>query len=155
MYRGAIEPQFYAELLKGLNIDPSTVPNQMDSDQWPTMKEKFAQIFATKTQAEWTSIFDGTDACVTPVLSFQESIPHATAVTIPEKQWPRKAVPPQPAPQLSRTPARSANNDDDAESPFLTPGSHSREILGEFGCSAQEIQQLIQSKAVIDRSSRL
>lgn len=125
----------------------------MDSDQWPNMKERFAQAFATKTQAEWTSIFDGTDACVTPVLSFRESIPQATAVTVPEKQWPRQAAPPQPAPQLSRTPARPANND--VDDPFLTPGKHTREILAQFGFTVQEIQQLLQSKAIVDRSSRL
>ena len=73
---GAIEPHFYSLLLKvkykyikgfnlkGLEIDPSSVPGQNDQDSWPAMKEKFQSIFATKTQSEWSKIFDGTDACV-------------------------------------------------------------------------------------------
>lgn len=146
--RGAIEPQFYAELLRGLGIDASSLPDQHNDEQWPAMKERFAQIFATKTQAQWTEIFDGTDACVAPVLSFQEAIPDASAVTTPEKQWPRQAAPPQPAPILSRTPAREPAQDID--DPFLQPGEHSADVLAQFGIPKENIHRLVQSGAVID-----
>ncbi|ORY92378.1 CoA-transferase family III domain-containing protein [Syncephalastrum racemosum] len=147
-YIGAIEPQFYAQLLRGLGIDANSLPDQHNDEQWPAMKERFADIFATKTQAEWTEIFDGTDACVAPVLSFQEAIPNSSQVTTPEKQWPRQAAPPQPAPILSRTPARAPAQDID--DPFLQPGEHSADVLAQFGLTKENIHQLIQSGAVID-----
>jgi len=66
---GAIEPQFYLQLLKGLGLDAAALPKQMDAKSWPDMKRRFADIFRTKTRAEWESTFEGTDACVSPVLS--------------------------------------------------------------------------------------
>jgi len=70
---GAIEPQFYAELLDGLGIDPATLPPQHDRAHWPETKQRFAEVFASKTRDEWTEIFVGRDACATPVLSFAEA----------------------------------------------------------------------------------
>ncbi|KAI7877205.1 CoA-transferase family III [Lichtheimia hyalospora FSU 10163] len=148
---GAIEPQFYAELIKGLGLKLEELPNQHDNEQWPAMKERFATIFASKTQAEWTDIFDGTDACVAPILSFLEPIPGASPITQQERQWPRQAAPPQPAPALSRTPARPADYESDV--PFLTPGEHTCQILTQFGFSKNKIDQLLQSGAAMDASS--
>ncbi|GAA4173481.1 CaiB/BaiF CoA-transferase family protein [Gryllotalpicola koreensis] len=70
---GAIEPQFYAELLDGLGIDPDSLPPQHDRAHWPETKQRFADAFRAKTRAEWTDIFVGRDACTTPVLSFAEA----------------------------------------------------------------------------------
>nr|WP_206038005.1 CaiB/BaiF CoA-transferase family protein [Rhodococcus sp. HNM0569] len=70
---GSIEPQFYALLLKGLELDPADLPNQMDVSKWGEMKKLFADKFASKTRDEWTEIFLGTDACVSPVLTFAEA----------------------------------------------------------------------------------
>lgn len=70
---GAIEPQFYAELLDGLGIDPGSLPPQHDRAHWPEIKRRFADVFRGKTRAEWTEIFVGRDACTTPVLSFAEA----------------------------------------------------------------------------------
>ncbi|KAI9494773.1 alpha-methylacyl-CoA racemase [Zychaea mexicana] len=147
---GAIEPQFYAQFLKGLGLDPKDLPDQHDRDQWESMKGTFAKVFATKTQAVWTEIFDGTDACVAPVLSFREEIPNVSMVATPEKQWPRKAVPPQPAPILSRTPAKEARHD--AEDPFLAPGTHTMEVLSQFGVPQTQIRALLQKGAFIDKA---
>jgi len=71
---GAIEPQFYAELLKGLGLenDPD-LPQQLDAPRWDDIKERFTEVFKTKTRDEWTAIFDGTDACTTPILDFIEA----------------------------------------------------------------------------------
>ena len=44
--------------------DDATLPHQMDNSEWPAMKEKFKEIFKTKTRDEWSAIFGGTDACV-------------------------------------------------------------------------------------------
>lgn len=71
---GAQEPQFYAQLLRGLRLDKEKdeLPEQWDRTQWPVMKTKFERIFKTKTMNEWRAVFDGTDACVSPVLNWDE-----------------------------------------------------------------------------------
>jgi len=67
---GAIEPQFYAALLKGMGLEPSDLPgNRDDRADWPKLKDFFAAEFKKKTREEWEAIFDGTDACCTPVLT--------------------------------------------------------------------------------------
>ncbi|MFC0313310.1 CaiB/BaiF CoA transferase family protein [Gordonia phosphorivorans] len=78
---GAIEPQFYAQLLAGLELDPESLPHQLDTARWPELKEKFIEVFATKTRDEWASVFDGTDACVSAILDFTEAPndPHLAA----------------------------------------------------------------------------
>ena len=61
---GAIEPQFYAELIRLLELENEELPDQNDQSQWPKLKERFASLFLIKTRDEWQEIFDGTDACV-------------------------------------------------------------------------------------------
>lgn len=140
---GAIEPQFYEQLIKGLGLDSDKLPSQLSFSDWPKMKEKFASIFAQKTQAEWCDIFDGTDACVTPVLSFDDVASHQH-----NKQ--RKSfikndqeeINPRPAPLLSRTPAVPSCKRD----PFI--GEHTKEILLEYGFTEQEIAKLYSDKVI-------
>lgn len=69
---GALEPQFYAALLKGLDFKKDDVPPREDRDNWPIIREMFTNRFREKTRAEWEAIFDGTDACATPVLEQDE-----------------------------------------------------------------------------------
>jgi alpha-methylacyl-CoA racemase len=102
---GAIEPQFFAQLLEGLGLSPDEVPNQMDRDAFGETKKIFAERFASKTRDEWTQIFAGTDACVTPVLTWSEAAEgeHLTArSTIVYENGFHQAA---PAPRFSRTPA--------------------------------------------------
>ncbi|KAG0224819.1 hypothetical protein BGW41_004943 [Actinomortierella wolfii] len=126
---GAIESEFYAQLLKGLGLDPvrDNLPEQTDTSAWPQMKELFTKLFAEKTQEEWVAIFDLTDACVTPVLDYY-SMPQPAA-----------------APNLSRTPARPVSAEQEA---FLDVGSHTSEVLLEAGFSKAEIQELVNKKAI-------
>ena len=70
---GSIEPQFFSQLLQGLGLSPEEVPPQHDRDRFEEMAAILTERFATKTRAEWTAIFDGTDACVTPVLTWTEA----------------------------------------------------------------------------------
>jgi alpha-methylacyl-CoA racemase len=71
---GAIEPQFYAELLTGLGLfDQANVPDRNDVSQWESLRAMFTQAFRTRTRDEWAAVFDGIDACVTPVLTFAEA----------------------------------------------------------------------------------
>jgi alpha-methylacyl-CoA racemase len=70
---GAIEPQFFAQLVSGLGLTPDDVPNQFELGRYDEMKAIFTERFAGKTRDEWTAVFAGTDACVTPVLSWTEA----------------------------------------------------------------------------------
>ena len=72
---GAIEPQFYAALLSILGIAPEEAP-QHDRDRWPELSRRFAEVFRTRTRADWTAVFEQADACTTPVLSLDEAIAH-------------------------------------------------------------------------------
>ncbi|KAI8065196.1 CoA-transferase family III domain-containing protein [Gongronella butleri] len=149
---GAIEPQFYAALLRGLALDKdASLPDQLDQEQWPAMKERFRAIFASKTQLEWTRVFDGTDACCTPVLSTQHAIPGSETEEKPTSKdhWPRRAILPQPAPSLDRTPAHRADYQDNGAS-FLQAGAHTIDILAEHGISGNDISNLIQKGIVHD-----
>ncbi|ROZ46282.1 CoA transferase [Rhodococcus sp. WS3] len=72
---GAIEPQFYSEFIRLLDLTPEAAP-QWDRSRWAELKERIAGIFKTKTRAEWSRIFEGTDACATPVLGLEEAAHH-------------------------------------------------------------------------------
>lgn len=70
---GALEPQFFRELLKGLGLSGQGIEKTRDDrETWPGLKEKFEKIFKSKTRSEWEAVFDGTDACCTPVLEYKE-----------------------------------------------------------------------------------
>ncbi|MFJ8749955.1 CaiB/BaiF CoA transferase family protein [Streptomyces sp. NPDC102441] len=102
---GAIEPQFYARMLDILDLDPATLPGQLDTDRWDELREALTAAFATRTRDEWTELFDGQDACVTPVLTYDEALdhPHMRARgTYVELDG---VAQPAPAPHFSRTPA--------------------------------------------------
>lgn len=89
---GAIEAQFYAELLTGLDLRDTALPDQHDRAGWPERRKRFADVFATRTRDEWDAALSETDACVTPVLRFDEvhSHPHMAARrNIVETGWRR------------------------------------------------------------------
>jgi len=70
---GALESQFFTELMKGLGLSGTKLEeNRLDRSTWPKLKETFTGIFKEKTRSEWEQVFDGTDACCTPVLEYRE-----------------------------------------------------------------------------------
>jgi alpha-methylacyl-CoA racemase len=73
---GALEPQFYAALLRGLGLDEADLPTQLDPLGWPVLRQRFTEAFLARTRDEWAEVFAGTDACVTPVLSLAEAPAH-------------------------------------------------------------------------------
>lgn len=102
---GAIEPQFFAALLGGLGLSPDEVPSQLEIGSYQQMYDVFAQRFASRTRDEWTQVFAGTDACVTPVLTWSEAAvdDHLNArSTVITAHGVEQAA---PAPRFSRTPA--------------------------------------------------
>lgn len=139
---GAIEPQFYAALLAGLGLDAATMPQQMDQSKWAETAARFTEIFASRTRAEWCAIFDGTDACVAPILNLGEVADHphnaARALLIADGTGKRE---PAPAPRLSRTPGVGSR-------PLPEVGEHTRAVLAEYGFGESEVARLIAAGAV-------
>jgi len=100
---GAIEPQFYADLLKGLGLDGADLPAQNDISRWPELREVFTKAFAAHDRAHWTKVFEGTDACTTPVLSFAEVLDEPHVVERNTFYDDEGNLQPMPAPRFSRT----------------------------------------------------
>jgi alpha-methylacyl-CoA racemase len=101
---GAIEEKFYEELLSRLELKDT--PPQHDTARWPILKRAFADKFRTRTRDEWCKVFEGSDACFAPVLSFSEARnhPHSAArSSFVESSGVRQ---PAPAPRFSRTPGQ-------------------------------------------------
>lgn len=74
---GAIEPPFYEAFVRGLGLDPPSLPDRDRRDNWPALHQRFAAVLRTRTRDEWASVFESTDACVTPVLAMGEAPRHA------------------------------------------------------------------------------
>ena len=102
---GAIEPQFYALLLDRLGIPAGDLPAQLDRDGWDEVHAAFAKAFRTRSRDEWTAVFDGTDACVSPVLAPAEAAGHPHARERGAFVEVGGVTQPAPAPRFGRTPA--------------------------------------------------
>ncbi|CAN5614563.1 CaiB/BaiF CoA-transferase family protein [soil metagenome] len=101
---GSIEPQFFAKLLTGLGLSPDDVPGQFERDRYDEMHAIFTRRFAGRTRGHWTAVFAGTDACVTPVLTWTEAADddHLRGRgTLIDRSGVTQAA---PAPRFSRTP---------------------------------------------------
>jgi alpha-methylacyl-CoA racemase len=134
---GPIEPQFRAIFLERLGLSAET--NMLDPDQWPAQRAQLDRIFATKSRAEWETVFTDTDACVFPVLSIAEapSYPHnAVRKTFVEVEG---VAQPSPAPKLTRTPATL-----NAAPP--TVGQDTSAILRELG---RDVDDLVKRGVVL------
>lgn len=138
---GALEPQFYAEFVTKLGAD-ELVGAQYDLPNWGKMRERFAELFRTKKQHEWAEIFEGSDACVSPILSFTEAGEHPHLTARGTYQTVNGAQQPAPAPRFSRT-----------ENPPIRhpsiPGADSRNVLSDWDISAAD--DFLTSGAVLQR----
>jgi alpha-methylacyl-CoA racemase len=138
---GAIEPQFYSALLSGLGEvaaeEVGSLPPQMSSTHWPAMKQTFAEIFASRDRAFWIKTFEGTDACVSPVLTLSEAAEHehlvARGTYVPGYG---EAVQPAPAPRFSRS--RTS-----WPLPAEAPGASTTEALASWGVDARRVAALV------------
>jgi alpha-methylacyl-CoA racemase len=138
---GAIEPKFFAEFVAGLGID-IPLSSQYDKAGWPEMRARIADRFAQRTQAEWVTSYEGTDACVSPVLSLREAPtdPHVRQRgTLLETDG---SIQPGVAP---RFPAHELVPPPPGSSPL--PGAHTRQVLTELGIS--DIDELLASGAAM------
>lgn len=102
---GAVEARFYAELLEKLGLADAELPKQHDREGWPVLRERFAAVFAERTREEWCRVFDGSDACVAPVLGFSEAPGHPQHRARESFVEFDGVVQPAPAPRFSQTPS--------------------------------------------------
>jgi len=100
---GAIEERFFRELLSRLELNAKTSPAQHDRSRWPEMRKQFSAVFKSKTRDEWCRVFEGSDACFAPVLSWSEA--RRDAHNASRKAFFKLAgvEQPAPAPRFSRT----------------------------------------------------
>ena len=141
---GALEPQFYAELLQRLGLDgDESFAGQMDRTRWPQLKLRFAELFKTRTRDQWCAALDATDVCFAPVLTMSEATVHPHNVARSTFVDVNGRVQPAPAPRFSRT--HEAIGIEPAH-----PGQHSRDVLTDWGVSAERIGALVESGAVVD-----
>jgi alpha-methylacyl-CoA racemase len=138
---GALEPKFYGELLDRLGLRAEDLPAQGDRERWPELRRRLADAFRTRTRAEWTAVFEGSDACVAPVLRPSEATAHphnrARQTFVPVDGAPQ----PAPAPRFSRTPPAPPG-------PRPAPGQHTDEVLGASGFTPEEIAALRAAGAI-------
>jgi alpha-methylacyl-CoA racemase len=139
---GALEPQFYAAFLEGLGLSGELSGGQHDVASWPAHRARFAEVFASRSRDEWTAVFEGTDACVTPVLGLVEAPDHphlAARGTFVDRDGHRQ---PGPAPRFSRTPGGVRSG------PRL-PGQDTRDTLRAWGFGDDEVAALLGAGAVV------
>ena len=136
---GSLEPQFFDALVTLLGVK-DTCPGQADLDRYDEMRRVFTETFASKTQAEWIEIFEGTDACVAGILPLTEAFdhPHMKAREIFVDR--AGLVQPAPAPRFSRTPATLGL-------PPAATGAHTRDALSAWGIDG--VDALIESGAAV------
>jgi alpha-methylacyl-CoA racemase len=132
---GAVEGRFYAELLHKLGLADADLPNQHDRSGWPLLRERFAAVFLTRTRDAWCAIFEGSDACVAPVLNFSEAPAHPHHRARGSFLEVAGVVQPGPAPRFSATP--SAIN-----GPAPQRGERGQAALKDWGFDETAIAQL-------------
>jgi alpha-methylacyl-CoA racemase len=129
------EPKFYANLLRLLDLDDLDPSQQMDRAQWPALKQRFAEIFGTKTRDEWVTFFKDSEVCFAPVLPMHEARAHPHNVTHKTFVDVDGAPQPAPAPRFDRTPSEVTRAP-------VAAGTDTDTALVDWGFSADEIKQL-------------
>jgi alpha-methylacyl-CoA racemase len=136
---GSLEPKFYDELVKGLGL-AGELPDRYDFARHDELRERIAARFRERTQAEWAEVFEGTDACCTPILPLTEAAEHPHLKARETYVTRDGLLQPAPAPRFSRT------------APSLTtgpsvPGGQTRAALEAWGI--EDVDALIESGAVV------
>ncbi len=132
---GSIEPKFYDELLLRLGLQSADLPKQHDREGWPALRKTFSEKFRGKSRDEWCAVFEGSDACFAPVLTFSEARAHPHNAARNTFVNSGKVDQPAPAPRFSRTPGAIRRAPPER-------GEGGREALIEWGFSESDISAL-------------
>jgi alpha-methylacyl-CoA racemase len=144
MAAGALEPKFYAEFTRLLGLSDDVAAFRNDPSMWPQLRAAIAQAFSARTRSEWTAVFEGTDACVAPVLSLIEAAHHPHLAARETFIDIGGVTQPAPAPRFSRTAAPTPT-------PPRAIGAGTVDVLHDWGIT--DIDRLIAGGVVQDRSS--
>ena len=132
---GALEPQFFAELVERAGLPASDCDTRDAPSNWAELHQRYESVFKARTRDEWVEIFNGSDACVAPVLSLDEVEAHPqnrARGTFIRHDGVMQAA---PAPRFDRTPAATPN-------PPTAPGDATDKVLEELGYSAAQIEKM-------------
>ncbi|MEU6561457.1 CaiB/BaiF CoA transferase family protein [Nocardia nova] len=137
----ANESRFYRVLVEALGLSLEDLPAQHDQACWPATRARFAEIFRTRTRAEWVELLQPLDTCFSPVLTLDEALHHEHNVSrdvfVPHDGILQSA----PAPRFDRTPGR-------IQGPAAEPGEHTEKVLRDWGFSSEEISALSEQEAI-------
>jgi alpha-methylacyl-CoA racemase len=137
---GAIEPQFYAELMQRLELDDVDPRSQYDSGDWPALKPRIAALIRSRDRDHWCAQLLGTDACFAPVLDLEEAAAHPHNQARQVFREVDGKIQPAPAPRFSRTPARESQ-----AGPLM--GEQTDTLLASLGYDADALRALRAERA--------
>jgi alpha-methylacyl-CoA racemase len=137
---GALEPRFWAELLRGLGLDPQTAPSPYDPAQWGACAQLLGATFATRPRDEWAAVFEPVDACVAPVLTLAEAPAHPHSAERRSYLSVGGATVAAPTPRFSATPS--------APGELCAPGADTAAVLAELGYSSADLKALRAAGAI-------
>ena len=143
---GAIEPQFYAELLARAGVTDPEFQAQHDAAQWPELKQKLGKVLKTKTRDEWDALMAGSDACFAPVLTMVEATAYSANTERSVYTDVEGLTHPAPAPRFSRTPSQIRHG-------TQALGADTVSVLEDSGMDASAIQALLETGAAVGSES--
>ena len=143
---GAIEPQFYAELLYRAEVTDPQFQAQHDATQWPELKQKLGEVLKTKTRDEWDALMAGSDACFAPVLTMVEATAYSANTERSVYTDVEGMTHPAPAPRFSRTPSQIRHG-------TQALGADTVSVLEDSGMDGSAIQALLETGAAVGSES--
>jgi alpha-methylacyl-CoA racemase len=142
-----LEPRFYAELLRVLGLERPELADHTDRERWPAIRAALTETFATRTRDEWEAVFEGSDACVAPVLDLDEAPRHPHNVSRETFYEAAGGMLPSPAPRFGRTPPARPG-------PTSLPGADTESALADWGFTEPEIQALLDGGVAVAAEAR-
>jgi alpha-methylacyl-CoA racemase len=139
---GAVEKKFFGELLQHLGIRAEEFSTQHDRTNWDAQRRRLAEVFATRTRAEWCALLEGTDVCFAPVLDMDECVRHPHNKARGTHIEFEGVMNPAPAPRFSETPS-------ELRSAPPAPGQHTAQALRDWSFSEGEIDALRGAGAIV------
>lgn len=142
---GAIETKFYAELIQKLGLGGrGDLPKQFDTKRWPELRSAIGDAIKAKSRDEWEAIFEGSDACVAPVMSLDEAPAHPHMAARRSLVSRNGVTQPAPAPRFSRSTPEMGRE-------ASAPGVDTDQVLADFGYSPAEVAAL-KAKGIVGRA---
>lgn len=138
-----VEKRFHDILLDRLGLDPAVFTHMRDPSAWPGLRDKLAALLATQPRDHWAALFEGSDACVSPVLGWDEAASHPQALARAAFVSVDGVTQPAPAPRFAATPAPGPTA-------AVAPGRHSGAVLRDWGIAEDRVAAAIASGMIAE-----